>query len=146
MLCGALAAVPWWWVVCCFWVDAGCVQTVTWGWFQMPQPATHNITIYQGDTFTLPLHFKDDAGNSINLTGWQWKAEVRPTYNGVLTQSMTIEETDIANGRVTLKISAANTANIVAGDYVWDVQAEHTDSTIRTYLAGKATVKAQVTE
>lgn len=112
----------------------------------MPAPAAHNLTIVQGDDFSETFTFKDSAGAAINLTGYTFAAQVRPTAaSAVVTATFTVAITSAAGGTITLTLARAATALLLPGTYRWDLEWTDTLDKKRTLLNGAATVVEEVT-
>lgn len=106
-----------------------------------------DITCMQNDTFKLDMDWVDADSNPIDLTGYEFKAQVRKksTNNVVLT----FENTDFtkdASGNLLMSKDAAN-MDIKAGVYIYDLQSTETSSgDISTWLGGLFVVQGDVTE
>lgn len=112
----------------------------------MPAPGVYNFTTTQGDDVAETFTFKDDDGAAINLTGYTFAAQMRrtPSDTAVLaTFSFTI--TSAAGGTVDMTLSKTVTAGLQPGVYPYDVQWTDAAGKVRTVLAGKVTVLAEVT-
>jgi hypothetical protein len=120
----------------------------------------YDITLEQGATFDLPLHYRDPQGVPIDLTGYSARMQVREApasalfveFNSALTARGFIllngdpqDREDGQNGNVRLFMTSANTAALArfAGRY----DLELTDSsgyTIRL-LEGQFRVEPEIT-
>ena len=106
-----------------------------------------DITCMKNDTFKLDMDWVDADSNPIDLTGYEFKAQVRKksTNNVVLT----FENTDFtkdASGNLLMSKDAAN-MDIKAGVYIYDLQSTETSSgDISTWLGGLFVVQGDVTE
>lgn len=112
------------------------------------QPATYNITCYQGATLTKTWNWKNN-GTNINWTGWTAKMQVRQYVNtaddAVLTLTTGSGIAAGANdGNVTITISATQSGAILAGNYVYDIELT-SGTTVERVLSGRFTVDGQVT-
>lgn len=117
------------------------------------KPATHNIEIYRGDTYTkfLRIRAKDengDPGPYVDLTGSTPKAQIRLTeddpdvaaeFTAVLGNQTTFP------GSVHLSLTDTQTRGLDAVNHVWDMEITHADTSVRTYLKGSVTVLKEVT-
>lgn len=102
-----------------------------------------NLLIDQGTTFSSIINLTDEEGNPINLSNYTGAAQMRKHYSSSNSVSFAVELT--ANGRVTLSLSANQTANIVAGRYVYDVEVTDNLGTISRIVEGIVTVTPNVT-
>ena len=108
--------------------------------------AKANIVVDQGTDFSTTITVRDTDGAVKDLSGHVGYGQIRKHYTSTTAVDFTIEfQTPRSGGQVTLKLSRAQTSNMEAGRYVYDV--ELTDSIdIRTRLVeGILTVTPQVT-
>ena len=104
-------------------------------------PATRDLTIYQGDAYDHEASFVAADGTPLDMTG-TWRAQLRrSTSTAEPATSFAIDDTDAATGVLVLSLTAAQTAALTAGKYVWDLEDTATAS---TYLRGQVEVIAQV--
>lgn len=103
------------------------------------------LSIDQGATFKTQLELKNDVGESMNLVSYSIRSQMRrsPT-SGNATATFLCTQIDGANGLLQISMTAANTANIRFGRYMFDVEAENTDEVVRL-LEGIVTVMPGVT-
>jgi hypothetical protein len=121
----------------------------------MAGPAPLDITIYQGDTFELPLRMREvlangTLGDYIDLTGSTIKAQVRATKAGSVLAEFVYtpaDQTDAATkGAYVLSLSHAVTAALSADSVGgWDAQITYPDGKVRTLLRGKVDVEGEWT-
>ena len=106
--------------------------------------ATRNITIYQGDTYAHELRIKDSANANVNITSRTYTGQIRKKRNSdTINATFTSNITNAANGIVILSLTAADTANIASGTYVYDFQ-ETNGATITTLITGSCIVVGEV--
>lgn len=104
-------------------------------------PATYDLTMVAGDTFSETFTFTDSNGEILDLNGYTFSSQVRQTAGGTVIADMTI----VADGTaVTRSLGTAVTADL-AGEYVHDFQWVTPADQVRTLLAGKFEVLAEVT-
>lgn len=106
-------------------------------------PGELDLVYYRGDTRPIAIRFSS-GGNAINLTGKTITAQVRTapdSKTAILSFEVTV--VDAADGRITIKPSAADSAKLPASGY-WDLQFV-TGSTVETYLRGKITSPRDIT-
>lgn len=109
---------------------------------------TTNIVIEQGATFSQDFIVKDSSGNVKNLTGYTATAQLRRSYYSSNATSFTTATVD-ADGKVTLSLTAAETAAISVGStgnnrFVYDVEVASSSETLRPF-EGIVTVRPNVT-
>ena len=110
----------------------------------------HHFIIEQGATFGQTLTLKDSSDTVINLIGYtSAEMDLRETPESsseVLT--LTTANSRIAlggsAGTVTLSISAADTANLTAGDGVFDLEVVDGSSRVYRILEGTYTIRRNI--
>jgi hypothetical protein len=106
--------------------------------------ATRDISIYQGDTYAHELRIKDSANANVNITSRTYTGQIRRKRNSdTISATFTSTLTNAANGIVVLSLTAASTANIASGTYVYDFQ-ETNGATITTLITGSCIVVGEV--
>ena len=106
--------------------------------------ATRDISIYQGDTYAHELRIKDSANANVNITSRTYTGQIRKKRNSdTINATFTSNITNAANGIVILSLTAAATANIASGTYVYDFQ-ETNGATITTLITGSCIVVGEV--
>lgn len=104
-------------------------------------PGKLNLTVYKGDPISLKITLRRKTTlTAIDLTGKTTRAQIR-TSAGVSVMSFTTVITDAVAGKVTVSLSAVNSA-LLPARALWDF--EVIDD--RTYLAGTIKAKAQVSQ
>lgn len=105
------------------------------------------LTINQGATFESDLDLVDDDGSAINVAGYVFSGQIRKSYYSLNpTANLTLNIVNAANGNVNIVLSAATTANIKAGRYVYDVKMTDTANVTTRIVEGIITVTPQVTK
>jgi nitrogen fixation protein FixH len=109
-------------------------------------PATVNLTIEQGNTWSASLTFTDGTGTAINLTGYTFTAQIRPSYSSsTVTATFTCTVTDAIHGVVTLSLTSDQTAALPAPfTGQWDLWMSSPATALRI-MAGNVTVVPRVT-
>lgn len=103
------------------------------------------ITLDQGTTFSSDLTLANDDGSAMNVANAVFTCQIRKSYfSSNITANITITKANSANGDIVLGIDAANTANIKAGRYLFDLKMLQSGTTNRI-LEGIVTVTPQVT-
>lgn len=113
----------------------------------------YNITCDQGATFSRTITWKDSANAAYDIAGYTARMQVRTAANAVsyiialTTENGRISIGNTANtkGQVTLTISAADTANLTAGQYVYDLELVSGGGVVTRLIEGNFKVKAEVT-
>jgi hypothetical protein len=103
------------------------------------------ILIEAGATFATEVTVTDANGLPLNLSNYQARAQLRKSYYSMTAVNFATEITDSSAGIISLGITAANTANIRAGRYVYDVEIENDNGVVTRIFEGIATVSPNVT-
>lgn len=103
------------------------------------------IQIEAGATFSTEITVSDSDGTSKNLASYTARSQLRKSYYSTTATSFNLTITDSANGVISMGLTSANTANLKAGRYVYDVEIENTQGTVTRIFEGIATVLPNVT-
>ena len=103
------------------------------------------LYIEQGATFSTTVNVEDTQGNSINLASYTAASQMRKSYYSTSASNITSTITGTANGEITLSMTAANTANLTAGRYLYDLVITAPNSTKTRVVEGIVIVLAGVT-
>ena len=105
------------------------------------------LFLEQGTDFVTSITLDDANGNPFDLTDYVAKSQIRKSYYSTNpTGQFIIEIIDPStDGTISLSIDSANTANIPAGRYVYDVAIKSSSNTVTRVLEGIVNVLPQVT-
>jgi len=102
------------------------------------------LNLYRGTTFSTDLTIKNDDGSAINVANAVFTCQIRKSYYSAnATANVTVTKANSANGDIALSLDAANTANIKAGRYLYDLKMLN-DGTTTRIIEGIITVLPQV--
>ncbi len=108
---------------------------------------TYDLTINQGETYGQAFVWKEND-TPVNLTGYSARMQIRRSVTSpAATLSLTTANGKItlgSAGQITLGIDAIATANLDAGNYVYDLEVV-TGDTVRRLLSGGVKVTREVT-
>lgn len=106
------------------------------------------LYIDQGSTFNNIINLTDDVTNSpINVSGYIVTSQMRRSYYSAnISANISCVLSNVANGEITMSMTAANTANIKPGRYVFDVKAIDTYNSTSRILEGVITIIPSVTK
>jgi hypothetical protein len=110
----------------------------------MPAAYT-NIYIEQGATFSTSITLDDVYGDAYNLIGYTANSQIRKSHYSSNATAIFTTDINSNTGSITLILSAANTANIPAGRYVYDTKITDNNSNVLRILEGIAEVSPSVT-
>lgn len=110
-------------------------------------PAFVELYIDQGTTFSATIELYDDANNiPMNLANINVSSQLRRSYYSANSSAnLSCNVTNAAYGIITVSLSAAQTANIRAGRYVFDTKTTHTSGVVQRPIEGIVTVTSGVT-
>ena len=104
-----------------------------------------NIYIDQGTTFSLSLIVSDQFGDPKDLTDYAAAAQMRKSYYTNTAIDFTADVSMPQEGEVTISLTAEETSAIKAGRYVYDIEINSTEETVRV-LEGIVVVNPEVTK
>lgn len=102
-----------------------------------------NIVIDQGSDFSTSIYLQDDNGDPITVSGFSAAAQMRKTYTSLTATSFS---TSLLDGELVLTLTNAQTANLVPGRYVYDVEITNASSVKSRIVEGMVTVTPEVTK
>lgn len=110
---------------------------------------TYNFEVFQGDTFTYRLTWRDENKDLVDLTGYTARMQVRTTVDAdEAALELTTENGGITlgdeQGTIDLLVSAEDMAAVTAGSYRYDLEMEN-GGVVQKLIRGKFKVVAEVT-
>jgi hypothetical protein len=100
----------------------------------------------QGATFNSQLTLADAYGNPYNLNSFTIASQAKKSYySSNVSINFVTSIYNANNGIIQLSLGAANTANIPAGNYVYDVTIKDPTGIVTRVLEGKIYVAPGVT-
>jgi hypothetical protein len=109
----------------------------------MPAAYT-NLYIEQGSTFSTSITLDDVYLNSYNLVGFTANSEIRKSYYSANTLASFSTIINSSTGTIILGLSAANTANLPPGRWVYDTKITDQNNNVTRILEGIAEVSPSV--
>jgi hypothetical protein len=106
------------------------------------------LYIDQGATFSTILDLTDETTNdSMNLVGYSVRSALRRSYYSANSSAnLVCTLSDAANGQITLGLASANTANLRAGRYLFDVELVGSTGIVTRVLEGTITITPEITK
>lgn len=104
-----------------------------------------NLIIDQGSTYSVEIQLTDQYGDPLNLTGFVANAQIRKWYSSSTPAATFAASINTISSTVTLNLTETQTSNLVAGRYVYDVEARSAANTVSRIVEGIVTVTPQVT-
>jgi hypothetical protein len=110
-------------------------------------PAAYsNLYIEQGTSFSTTITVDDVYGDVFNLTNYTARSQIRKSHYSANTTAVFTTSVNSGQGSITLSLSAAVTANIAPGRYVYDTTITGTNNgQITRILEGSVDVSPSVT-
>lgn len=111
-------------------------------------PVTKNISVYQGDTFSLLFRLREKnldgtPGPYLNLTGATVEAKIAKKSDGSVSATFTSEITSATGGEALITLTPTQSAKLDENGK-WDAQVTFPDGRVQTYLRGNVTLLKQV--
>jgi hypothetical protein len=103
------------------------------------------LTLEQGANFTTTVTVNGSDGSPTNLTSYTAAAQLRKSYYSTTANNFTVTVSNAANGELTMAMSAANTANLTPGRYVYDLLITSPTSIKTRVVEGIVTLLPSVT-
>lgn len=104
-----------------------------------------NIYIDQGTTFSFTIAVSDQFGDAKDLTDYTAASQMRKSFYTNTAIDFTTEVSSPLDGEVTISLTAEETSAIKAGRYVYDIEINSTEETVRV-LEGIVVVNPEVTK
>ena len=106
-----------------------------------------NLFIDQGTTFSATIFVTDSNGDSLDLTGFTAKSQIRKTFS---SNNFTEFQTSIpvpTNGEIILSLDAETSGTLKSGRFVYDVKLINDNTNeISRVVEGQVEVNPQVTK
>lgn len=105
------------------------------------------LTIDQGTTFANEINLTNDDSSPKDITGYSFESQIRKSYYSTNpTANIDITITSEVGGNIRMSIDSANTANIKAGRYLYDLKMTTDEGIVTRIIEGIITVTPQVSK
>lgn len=104
------------------------------------------LQIEAGATFSTEITVRESDGTPKDLVNYSARSQMRKSYYSTTATDFSISITDAANGTISMSLTAANTANIRPGRYVYDVEIQDNQGVVTRIFEGITTVLPNVTK
>lgn len=105
------------------------------------------LELDQGATFNADIDFAEANSVPINISGYTFTSSIKKSYySSKVTANLDIITYNAANGNLIIGLTAAKTANIKPGRYVFDIKQLDTSNVTTRVVEGIITVNPQVTK
>lgn len=115
----------------------------------MQNPAIYNVTMYQGASFDLSLTWNVNS-SPVNLTGYSSRMQVRNSFDSTTPVLSFTSGSGITlggtAGTILVAASAATTAGVATGQYVYDLEMVSGGSAVTRLIQGTFLVDPEVTK
>jgi len=108
--------------------------------------AFSELNLEQYANFSTTVNVEDTSGAAINLYGYSAASQIRKSYYSTTATNFTASVTGVANGEITISMTAANTANMTAGRALFDVVITSPDSIKTRVVEGIVVILPGVTQ
>lgn len=116
-----------------------------------------NMEISQGADYTLAVTLKDSGGSPVDITGHTFRGQIRKTASDAVVQAtFTFDLVDPVNGRVDVKLPAADStaisltksknANRSITTMTYDIESEDGSGAVVRWLEGLVKISPEVTK
>lgn len=103
------------------------------------------LTLEQGASYSTTVTVNGSNGSPTNLTNYTAAAQLRKSYYSSTATDFTVAISDAAGGEITMTLTAANTANLTPGRYVYDLLITSPVNVKTRVVEGIATILPSVT-
>jgi hypothetical protein len=113
-------------------------------------PGELDLVLRRGDSAFFQVAITDDDDVALDFTGYTWRAQVRETVDDAdVLMSFDVDTAAAATGVLALDLDSgewpAAATPEPSAKWFWDLEGT-TGTSVRTYLAGKVTVKGDVSK
>lgn len=102
-----------------------------------------NIVLDQGTTFSSTIELLDQNDEALDVSAYTARGQMRKHYSSTNSVSFS---TSLSNGSLVISLTANQTANIISGRYVYDLELINPSSQVTRILEGIITVTPEVTK
>lgn len=115
----------------------------------------YNMTVEQGSTFDIKIIYEDSNNNTVDLTGYSARMQIRPNYADLtnttyitVSSSLDPDGTGLIitplSGSIKVFISAEKTDSFMFDEGLYDLEL-YSDNIVTRLLEGKVKIKKSVT-
>ncbi len=108
--------------------------------------AKYDFDLDQGATFTRQLTLKDDSGEVVDITAYDFAGQIRTSAaSGTIAGEFDFDDVNPSGGIFLWQMSSSVTADLPAQQCVYDVEMTLNDGSIIRLLEGFVNIKPNVT-
>lgn len=105
-----------------------------------------NLFVDQGSDYATVITVLSGANVPLDLNGYTVKSQMRKSFSSSQAFNFTTSLFDAANGKVKLALTAAQSAEIPAGRWLYDVEITSSIGAKKRVVEGIVTVTPQITQ
>ena len=106
-----------------------------------------NLQLDQGTTFSKQITVYGTDGTTVeNLTGTSVSSQLRKNYTSTAYETINATINTPTSGIIVMSLTAAQTAALKPGRYVYDLELTKADTTISRIIEGVITIRPEVTK
>ena len=106
-----------------------------------------NLQLDQGTTFSKQITVYGTDGTTVeNLTGASVSSQLRKNYTSTAYETINATINTPTSGIIVMSLTAAQTAALKPGRYVYDLELTKADTTISRIIEGVITIRPEVTK
>lgn len=103
-----------------------------------------NITADQGSNFNTTVDVTDTNGQSVDLTSYTIRGQIRKTYSS--STAIDFATTKNSTGQIGLSLTASQTGAMKSGRYVYDVEIVSSAGVVTRVIEGQFEITPRVTK
>jgi len=104
-----------------------------------------NLQIDQGSTFKTTIFVATADSETLNLSGYTVRAQIRKSYASTTAFDFDTAIDDAEEGVISISLTAAAAGALKAGRYVYDVEVESSNGNVTRVIEGQVEVTPRVT-
>lgn len=108
---------------------------------------TYNLTILQGDSFSLRVNASNSDGSYINLSGYGARGSIKYSYSntGILLNLNPTIHNSFVSGIVDIYVSGSQTESLPVGIFPYDIEVTGSNGYVNKFIRGYANISPEVT-
>jgi hypothetical protein len=103
------------------------------------------LIVEQYANFSTTINVEDVQGDAVNLFNYSAASQMRKSYYSSTANSFNVVVSDASTGELTISMTAANTANLTPGRYLYDLTITSPENVTTRVVEGIVNVLPGVT-
>ena len=107
-----------------------------------------DLYVDQGTDFSYLLNVENPDGTFVNLTSYVYTGQVKMSQfanTQLVNANLFCTAVNVSNGQLNIALDAANTANLAAGEYFYDVLQKAPNNQVIKFMTGLFIVNPTIT-